>query len=323
MIPATSPVLPAVPPALSMNGRLWALLAVLGLLWGGSFFFTQIVVREIPPLTLVALRVGIAALALLAFLALRRIPLGPLRQRAGAFLLLGLLNNAIPFLLLAIGQKTVGAGLASILNATTPLWTILVAALATSDERLSGRKLAGILLGILGVAILVGPEAFGAGHLAPLPALAALLGATFSYALAGVFARRFRGVPPAVVATGQLCGSSLIVIPLALLLGAGPGLGGLGLGAMTPAGIMAMLALALVSTAFAYILYFEVVARAGATNASLVTFLVPASAILLGILFLGETLTAREILGFSAILAGLAAIDGRVARGVAKAWGSR
>ncbi|GGD20864.1 DMT family transporter [Aureimonas glaciei] len=318
MIPASSLSPSAGVPALSMTGRLWALLALLGLLWGGSFFFTQLVVHEIAPLSLVALRVGIAAVALLAFLALRRMPLAPLRQRAGAFLLLGLLNNAIPFLLLAIGQKAMGAGLASILNATTPLWTILVAALATSDERLSGPKLVGIGLGIAGVAVLVGPEAFGAGHLAPLPALAAVLGATFSYALAAVFARRFRGVPPTVVATGQLCGSSLIVIPLALLLGTGPGLG-----AMTPAGIMSMLALALVSTAFAYILFFEIVARAGATNASLVTFLVPASAILLGILFLGETLSLREVLGFGAILAGLAAIDGRLARGVAKAWGSR
>ncbi|BDA85611.1 ABC transporter permease [Aureimonas sp. SA4125] len=326
---ATTPPLPsraattANLPVLAMNGRLWTLLLLLGLLWGGSFFFTQIVLREIPPLSLVALRVGLAALALLGFLALRRIKLAPLRERAGAFLLLGLLNNAIPFLLLAIGQKAIGAGLASILNATTPLWTILVAGMALSDERLDGRKLAGIVLGILGVAVLVGPEAFGAGHLAPLPAISAVLGATFSYALAAVFARRFRGVPPTVVATGQLCGSSLVMIPLALLLGESSAAGGLGLGAMTPAGIAAMLALALVSTAFAYILYFEIVARAGATNASLVTFLVPAAAILLGILFLGETLTWREVGGFGCILAGLAAVDGRIAANIAKTARSR
>ena len=306
-----------------MTGRLWALLFLLGFLWGGSFFFTQIVVRQLPALSLVALRVGLAAIALLLFLSLRRISLAPIRQRAGEFLLLGLLNNAIPFLLLAIGQKAIGAGLASILNATTPLWTILVAALATQDERLSGKKLAGIVLGIIGVAVLVGPEAVGAGHLAPLPAFAAVLGATLSYAFAAVFARRFRGVPPTVVATGQLCGSSLIIIPLALLFGTGAGFGGLGLGALTPAGIAAMLALALVSTAFAYILYFEIVAKAGATNASLVTFLVPASAILLGMLFLGEALTAREGLGFACILGGLAAVDGRLAHSVAKAWQSR
>jgi len=300
-------VLPAAPPALTP--RLWALLFVLGLLWGGSFFFTQIVIREIAPLPLVAIRVGLAATALLLFLVVAQQSLAPLRERALAFLGLGLLNNAIPFLLLAIGQKTIGGGLASILNATTPLWTILVAALFTQDERLSGNKLAGVALGIAGVAALVGPEAIGRGSDAPFTAFLAILGATLSYACAGVFAKRFRGVPPVVVATGQLLGSSLVMIPLALV-----SAGGLSLAALQGLSggvLLAMLALALASTAFAYILYFEVVAGAGATNASLVTFLVPASAILLGILFLGEALDIREIVGFALILLGLAAVDGR------------
>lgn len=297
---------------LAMSTRLWGLLFLLGLLWGGSFFLTQVVVHQIDTLALVALRVGIAALALLLFLPAAGLSMQPLRRRAGAFLVLGLLNNAVPFLLLAIGQKTIGAGLAAILNATTPLWTIFFAAILTSDERLTAPKLVGIFLGIMGVAVLVGPDAMGTAGTAPLAAYAAILGATLSYALAAIFAKRFQGVAPAVVATGQLCGSSLIMIPLALLAGSGSALGGL-----TASGAAAMLALALISTALAYILYFEVVAKAGATNASLVTFLVPASAILLGILFLGEAMTLREIAGFALILFGLAAIDGRLVRRLA------
>ncbi|KQT53072.1 ABC transporter permease [Aureimonas sp. Leaf460] len=292
-----------------MSGRSWALLFVLGGLWGGSFFLTQIVIRELPPLPLVGARLGLAALALLVYLRLRGISFAPLRQRAGDFLILGLLNNAVPFLLLAIGQTRMGGGLASILNATTPLWTILVAAIATSDERLTGRKLAGVMLGIVGVAVLVGPEAFGTGHSVPVYAFAAILAATFCYALSGVFSRRFKGVPPAVVATGQLCASGLMMMPLVLAVH-----GPLVYGDLSGGGAVALLALALGATALAFILFFQIVAAAGATNASLVTFLVPASAILLGVLFHGEALTAGEVGGFALILAGLAAIDGRIAR---------
>ena len=298
---------------LALTPRLWALLFLLGLLWGGSFFFTQIAIREIAPLPLVAIRVGLAAFALLVFLPLARQSMAPLRERALAFLGLGLVSNAIPFLLLAIGQQTIGGGLAAILNATTPLWTILVATLATRDERLSPNKLAGVALGLGGVAVLVGPEAISGGSGAPLTAVIVILGATLSYACAGVYAKRFRGVPPVVVAAGQLCGSSTVMVPLALVTAGWPSLAALQ--ALSAGAIAAMLALALVSTAFAYILYFELVAGAGATNASLVTFLVPASAILLGILVLGETLAIREIFGFALILVGLVAVDGRWWRG--------
>ncbi|KQT50918.1 hypothetical protein ASG43_06625 [Aureimonas sp. Leaf454] len=302
---------PAASPALTINSRAWLLLVILGLLWGGSFFFTQIVIRQLPPLPLVAARLTLAALALLTYLRLRGISLKPLQGRAVDFLILGLLNNAVPFLLLAIGQTVVGGGLASILNATTPLWTILVAAAATRDERLTGQKLAGVALGIVGVVVLIGPGALGAAQSVPLFAFAALIGATFFYALGGVFARRFRGVPPAVIATGQLCASSLIMAPLTLVLYGPSVYAGLSLG-----GTAALAALALAATALAFIFYFEVVASAGATNASLVTFLVPASAILLGVVFLGERLTIEEIAGFALILAGLAAIDGRLPRAI-------
>lgn len=303
-MPTTSPT-----PSPQMSLRSWALLFVLGGLWGGSFFLTQIVIRELPPLPLVAARLGLAALALLLYLRFRGVSLAPLRQRAGDFLALGLLNNAVPFLLLAVGQTKMGGGLASILNATTPLWTILVAAVATRDETLTGQKLTGVALGIVGVAVLVGPEAFGTGHSVPAYAFAAILGATFCYALAAVLARRFRGVPPAVVATGQLCASSLMMVPLTLVL-YGPSI----YADLTGGGALALAGLALGATALAFIFYFEVVAAAGATNASLVTFLVPASAILLGVLFHGEALTLEEVAGFALILAGLAAIDGRLPR---------
>lgn len=306
-LPATS--LPPAGAAPSMSRRSWALLFVLGGLWGGSFFLTQIVIHELAPLPLVAARLSLAAAALLLYLRLAGISFAPLRERAGDFVILGLLNNAVPFLLLAIGQTRMGGGLASILNATTPLWTILVAAVATSDERLTGQKLVGVALGIVGVAVLVGPQAFGAGHSVPAFAFAAILGATFCYALAGVFSRRFKGVPPAVVATGQLCTSSLMLLPLVLGL-YGPAV----YAGLSGGGAVALVALALGATALAFIFYFQVVAAAGATNASLVTFLVPASAILLGVIFHGEALTVEEIGGFALILAGLAAIDGRLPR---------
>jgi drug/metabolite transporter (DMT)-like permease len=297
------------PAPLTISPRSWLLLVALGVLWGGSFFFTQIVIRELPPLPLVAARLTLAALALLLYLRLRGISMGVLRDRAGDFLVLGLLNNAVPFLLLAVGQTVMGGGLASILNATTPLWTILVAAAATRDEPLTAEKLAGVALGIVGVGVLIGPEAFGTGHSVPVFAFAAVLGATFCYALGGVFSRRFRGVPPAVVATGQLCASSLVMAPLTLVV-YGPSV----YAGLSGGGTAALVALALAATALAFIFYFQVVASAGATNASLVTFLVPASAILLGVVFHGERLTIEEIAGFALILAGLAAIDGRLPR---------
>ena len=182
----------------SLGPGTWGLLVLLGVIWGGAFFLARVAVAEIPPLLLVAFRVALAGLALhIVLLAAGRTLLAH-RHRWRDFLGLGLLNNAVPFSLLFVGQTELSAGLASILNATTPIWTVLIAHALTSDERLSAPKLAGVLLGFAGVAVMLGPAAFGGGTEAdgpPLWAMACVVAGAASYALASIFAKRFRDVP--------------------------------------------------------------------------------------------------------------------------------
>ena len=289
-----------------MSRTAWSLLCGLAFLWGGTFFFQEIALKGLPPLTIVFGRVGLAALVLLgvAWLGGLRRPREPV-VLAG-FLVMGLLNNAIPFGLIVYGQTGIGSGLASILNATTPLFVVLLAHHLTDDERLSARRMSGVLLGIAGVAIIVGPDVLTDADGA-LFAKLAVLGAAFSYALAGIFGRRFRGLPPPVIAAGQTSASALLLLPLVLLIDRPftlpvPGLDVVG----------AVVALALPCTALAYILYFRILALAGATNLLLVTLLIPVTALLLGALVLGEEVTPRQLLGMALIGAGLLTIDGRL-----------
>lgn len=292
----------------TMTAREWTILLVLSVLWGGSFFFVEVAVAHVPPLTLVTLRVGLAALALWAVLLAtgRRVP-----ARAAvwaAFLGMGVLNNAIPFSLFVWGQAHIASGLAAILNATTPLFTVLVAAAVLPDEPLTRRRLLGVVLGLAGVVVLVGGEAL-AGLAGNVPAQLACLAAAVSYACAGAFGRRFRrmGVAPLQTAAGQVTASSLVLAPLALALEQPWTL------AVPPLPVMAAVAgLAVLSTAVAYILYFRLLATAGATNLLLVTFLIPVSAMLLGVTILGETVEVRHLLGMAGIALGLAAVDGRL-----------
>lgn len=285
------------------------MLLSLSVLWGGSFFFVGVAVRELPPLTIVSARVGIAAVALWTGLALfrTRIPTVPGLWRA--FLAMGLLNNVLPFALFVWGQQHIASGLASILNATTPLFTVLVAHWLTGDEKLTRAKLAGVLLGLVGIVVMLGADLLSGLGVAVV-AQAACLAAALSYAFAGVFGRRFRrmGIAPLPSATGQVTASALVMLPLAMVVeqpwalprpslevwGALLGIGGM-------------------STALAYVLYFRILATAGAMNLLLVTFLIPVSAILLGTLFLGEWLAPRQLAGMAMIGLGLAAIDGRLA----------
>jgi drug/metabolite transporter (DMT)-like permease len=294
---------------LRMGASEWGILIFLSVLWGGSFFFIDVAVRELPPFTLVLVRVAIAAAILLAVLKATGRPLPFARTTIGPFLLLALLNNAIPFSLFAWGQQHIASGLASILNATTPLWAVLVAHLFTEDEKATPLKVAGVAIGFAGVAAMIGGDLLldlgGAGLLAQLACLAA----TLCYALAGVHARRFRemGVPPITVSAGQLCGSVIIILPAAFIFEQPWSLPAPGLGTWA-----SMLGLAAFCTSLAYILYFRLIDRAGATNAILVTFLIPVTAILLGATLLGEVLELRHFLGMALIAAGLALIDGRI-----------
>lgn len=295
--------------ATRMNARTWGLLALLGMIWGGSFFFARIAVAHVPPATLVLLRVGIAALALHVYIAGRFDIYATLRARWREFLLLGLVNNAVPHMLIFLGQTQIGAGLASILNATTPIFTVLIANRMTADEKLSPEKIAGCLIGFLGTAVLIGPRAlapFAGDGGPPLWALVLPVLAAASYGLAATYGKRFRGVAPPVIAAGQLSASTLLMLPVSLMLDSPWQL------ALPPlSAILAVLALALLSTAYGYILFFRIMAAAGATNTSLVTLLVPPSAILSGMLFLGERLTPLGILGMVLVLLGLVVLDGR------------
>lgn len=292
----------------SMSASDWGQLLLLGGLWGGSFFFARIAVAEIPPLALVLYRVSIAALVLHLWLQLRGISFSPALARAGSFLCLALLNNVIPFSLIFTGQTKIGAGLASVLYATTPLWTMLAANLLTADEKLSAAKLAGIGLGIAGAAVMIGP-----GLLSdlggPTWAKLAVIGAAISYALAVVYAKRFKDIKPSVVATGQLTASTILMVPIVFLFYGPQDIVSSSLSIWMAVGVLAVF-----TTAFAFILYFNIIASAGATNASLVTLLVPASAIMLGTAFLGERLEPYEFAGLALIVSSLLVVDGRLFR---------
>jgi drug/metabolite transporter (DMT)-like permease len=289
-----------------MNALTWGLLFLLGLVWGGSFFFARIAVHHVPPFTLVLLRLSLAALALHIYLAGRFGIYQVLRSHWPQFLLLGLINNAVPHTLIFLGQTQMGAGLASILNASTPIWTVLIGNQLTTDERLTSAKLAGCLAGLAGTAVLLAPSVTNSASV-PFWALLLPILAAISYGFAAIYAKRFKGIAPPVVAAGQLTGSSLIMLPAALAVDQPWTL------AAPPAtAIAAILGLALLSTAFAYILYFRIMALAGATNTSLVTLLVPPSALLLGFLFLGERLGFTEIAGMMLIALGLLILDGRI-----------
>ncbi|MGB9367809.1 MAG: DMT family transporter [Xanthobacteraceae bacterium] len=298
----------------TMTGAEWSMLLAMSVLWGGSFFFVGIAVKELPPLTIVALRVGLAAAMLWLTLRLLRLVLPRERRAWAAFFGMGLLNNAIPFCLIVWGQTHIASGLAAILNATTPLFTVLVAHVFTNDERMTGNRLAGVLIGMMGVVVTIGLAALqglGGDVLAQLAVLAAAL----SYAFAGVFGRRIRrlGIAPIAAATGQVIASTAMLLPLALLVDRPWTL------PMPSAGTFAaILGTAGLSTALGYILYFRILATAGATNLLLVTFLIPVSAIVLGALVLSERLSAQHFLGMALIGAGLAAIDGRVLRLVSR-----
>ena len=293
-----------------MTTREWALLIALSLLWGGSFLFNGILVRELPPFTIVAARVALAAVALWTIVRLSGHAVPKSREVWLAFLGMGVLNNIIPFSLIVWGQTHIASGLASILNATTPLFAVIAAHLLTQDEKMTGGRLVGVLVGFAGVAMMIGPSVLsdlGTNALAQL----AVLGGAVSYSIGGIFGRRFHrmGLPPLLPAAGQVTASALLMVPVALIVDRPWTLA-------MPSGEAwaALFGLAFLATALAYVIFFRILATAGATNLMLVTFLIPVSAILLGALVLGEVLAPKHFAGMVLIAVGLAAIDGRLLR---------
>lgn len=301
------------PRTLHMTGRDWFWLIILSLFWGASFFFGQVAVAEIPPLTLALGRVAIAAAILLVYMRATGLSL-PRRALWPSLAVMACLNNVIPFSLIYWSQQYIPSGLASILNATVPLFTILIAHVLTHDDKLAPLRACGVVIGFLGVVTVIGVEGLREADVNLAAQGASLLGAFF-YALSGVYGRRFQKEKPASVAAGLLLFATLFLVPLSFLFDRpwtlpAPGLPAIG----------SVLGVAAISTAAAFLIYFHVLARAGATNLLLVTFLVPISAILLGALFLHELLAVRHFIGMAIIAGGLAVIDGRPLRWIARLY---
>ena len=292
----------------SVSSRAWAELALLALIWGGSFLSIRIALDEIGPLTAVLHRTGWAMILLWGVVLLRRLPLPRRAGTWGAFLVMGCLNNVIPFGLMAWGQLHIATGLTSIFNAATAIFGVLVAAIFLADERLSPRKLTGVVLGFAGVVTAIGPENLTRLDLRSVAQLA-VLGGTLSYALAGVWARKhLAGLHPVMAAAGMLTGSTLVMIPLVLGFEGVPSLA-LELRTWAAIGYYAVIA-----TALAYLLYYRVLAMAGSGNLMLVTLMIPPVAIVLGALVLNEALHPAAYVGFALLAIGLAVIDGRIWR---------
>lgn len=293
---------------LTMSPAAWGMLILLSIVWGCTFFFQEIAVRELPVFTIVAVRVTLAAAILYAILIAAKDSMPREWKVWRELFLLALINNVTPFCLIVWGQKEIASGLASILNATTPIFTVLVAHFVTSDEKISGLKMVGVIAGFIGAAFLIGVdmlEGLGTAVIAQL----AVLGAALAYGLSAIYGRRFlaMGVSPTATATGQLAAASVILIPVSLLVDT-PWT----LPSPSTATVASLIGLASVSTALAYYLYFRILKTAGATNLMLVTFLIPISALALGIFVLGEVLLLQHVIGLLFIGVGLAALDGRL-----------
>ncbi len=292
----------------TMTALEWALLLVLSVLWGSTFLFLSFATREVPPFSIAAVKVTLAAGALL--LAMRqagaRLPRG--RRTWGQFVLMGVFNDAGPFILLAFASPFVATGLASVLIATSPLFTVVLAHWLTADERMTWRHAVGVLIGFAGLAVMLGGGTFSFSAAGILGALACL-GASLGYAYAGIYGRRFAplGLHAMTTAAGQLSTSAIMLIPLALVIDrpwtlAPPSWTAVG----------AILAMGLLTGALAYSIFYRILATAGATNVVLVTFLSPITAILLGIGVLGERLSGQQMGGMALVAVGLAVLDGRV-----------
>jgi drug/metabolite transporter (DMT)-like permease len=276
-------------------------LMLLGALWGGSFIFIRVAVPALGPFVLMELRVGLAVVALTLYAVAARSRLSKLRARWREFLIIGTVNTAIPFSLIAAAEIYLTASLAAILNSTTVLFTALVAAVWIGDP-LTMRKVVGVVLGIVGVAVLVGWDPIELSGVVLL-SVGAMLAASLSYALGAVYIKRtFKGIPPLSMATGQLTGGAIVLLPLAAasLPGERP----------SAAVTLSVLGLALLSTVVAYLLYFRLIENVGPTSTVTVTLLVPLFGLLFGVLLLDEPFGWGTLAGLAIILSSVALVTG-------------
>jgi drug/metabolite transporter (DMT)-like permease len=286
-----------------MSRRHLLMLAALAALWGSSFMFIEIALRDLAPSTLILLRMSSGALALAVYIKATRRSFRQLLPYAAPLALLGLINTAVPFFLIAWGQQYIDTGLAAIFNASAPLFTALFAISYDQSQRVTGMRLAGVLLGFGGIVLLVGFELSG-GERAVAGGLA-VVAAAACYGLGGLFAgRRFPGLPPALLAFGTLAWATLYVLPFGVAQASSLGWESL----------VSVLYLGVAATGVAYLLYFGLIAGAGASKAVLVTYLVPSLALVYGAVFLEEHVTALSLAGLALVLAGVALGTGSVRR---------
>ncbi len=287
-----------------MTGKVWLLLISLSLLWGGSFLFIELALEDFKPLTIVAMRVSIAAIVLHCVLHYKQMKFPWDRKNLLLFTMMGAINNVIPFSCIVWGQQTIDAGRASVLNATVPLFTVLLAHWLLTNEKLTATKLLGVAIGFAGVLVLTGPGAFNSNAVNSTTGQVAILVAAVSYAFAGIFGKQLNHLNPLVSAAGMLTASALIMIPATFLLEP------IGSFQLNYRSIIAVLLLGVACTALAYLLYFKILVQAGSSNLSLVTFLIPPSAMMMGVLFLNERVSAKDLVGLCLILTGMAIATG-------------
>ena len=290
----------------TISGHTWLLIAILSLIWGGSFLSVHVALDELGPLTAVAHRTGWAMLILWGYIAFKRLQIPREPRIWAAFLVMGILNNVIPFSLMAWGQLHIETGLTAILNASTAIFGVIAAAIFFADEKLSWRKAIGVTTGFFGVATAIGLANLTHFDLRSIAQLA-VVGGTLSYALAGVWARKTIGhLKPQVAAAGMVTGASLVMIPLAWIIEGPITLN------LAPATWLAIGYYAIIATAVAYLLYYRVLALAGSGNLMLVTLTVAPVAIILGAVTLGEALPLNAYVGFGILALGLIILDGRL-----------
>ncbi len=290
----------------TLSLQTWGELFALALIWGGSFLAIRLTLNEVPFVTSVAHRVFWAAVLLWAYVALRRLPLPRDPKIWGALCVMGLLNNVIPFSLMAWGQLHIPTGLTSVFNAGTAIFGVLVAALLLADERLTARKAFGTCLGFAGVATAIGLDSLRNFDIASLAQLAVIAG-TISYALASVWGRLHLGaLSPQVAAAGMLTGAALVMVPAAFILDGPPSL------ALSPTAFAAIAYYVVFATAGAYLLYYRILSAAGSANTMIVTLLIPPVSIILGAVVLDETLSPNVYVGLGLLALGLIILDGRL-----------
>ena len=284
------------------------MLLALGAIWGGSFLLLKIALRDIAPTTVVGLRIGFAALTILIalpFMQNGRRAVRELRERWRAFAFLGAINTSLPFLLLTWGQQYIDTGVAAIFNASAPIWTAVFALAFVRSERVTGTRLAGIVIGFVGIVFLIGYEPSGGDNV--VIGSLAVVSAAALYAIGALFTgRRLRGTSPLGVALGSMLWSTLFTLPLGLARLPGHD--------VTWNAMLSVAALGAVATALAYLLYFALIAGAGPSRAILVTYLVPSMAILYGVVFLDESLTVQVVGGLALVLLGVALGTGTLRR---------